>query len=137
MQRRKMSPVGGADLGERIRLTAASQANGSCARGSALERVPVWLFDRSTTAGLSGSRSPLRLRLIEMPGFGLVRLAPALRNGSIVTNSAASAAKPTALTIRRYRFLPIGPASSAPPKRFPLRSWKWPLKPLNAAATFV
>ena len=36
-----------------------------------------------------GSRSPLSVRLTETAGVWLLRLAPALRNGSIPTNTAA------------------------------------------------
>src|ERR1700685_300053 len=60
-----------------------------------------------------GSRSPLSVRLTETAGVWLLRLAPALRNGSMPTNSAAHATRQSALTIRRDNCLTIGP----PPAR--------------------
>src|SRR5579862_5065626 len=104
----------GGEPGERMRLKAGSQANGVWARVS----VPGCRANRagpgtSRMAELAiGNRSPLRVRLTETAGVWLT-LAPALRNGSMPTNSAASATRPSALTIRRYNCLTIGP----PPAR--------------------
>src|ERR1700692_4943735 len=113
MQRRETLPDGGGELGERMRLTAGSQANGVCARVSVLgcRANRVCPSGTSRIAELAvGSRSPLSVRLTETAG---VWLAPALRNGSIPTNSAASATRPSALTIRTYNCLAIEP----PPAR--------------------
>src|ERR1700692_4550371 len=116
MQRRETLPDGGGELGERIRLTAGSHANGVCARVSVLgcRANRVCPSGTSRIAELAvGNRSPLSVRLTETAGVWLLRLAPALRNGSMPTNSAASATRPSALTIRTYNCLAIGP----PPAR--------------------